>query len=231
VVSVLPRALTASTSAEITDASGQKVTENPVQARCGRDSLDYLSGKLSGQHRFPDWSRAFGNLAAVGPTARQKAAGQSWVACVITPVNGAGATPYQGSLKNILAVGKLPSGFATCAESVEGLDTQAWGWNSPCDSNHQVEIFGVTILTSESKQSQLNHDCTALVRLTTRMADPSAGGQLAVRAVVIHTDPTTGAIAPGLGSNGAATCIVQSFGQRELKGSLVGVDAGPVPWA
>lgn len=230
VVSVIPRALTASTSTQTTDASGEKVTENSLQTRCGRDAITYLGGGPSGRALFPGWSWAMGTLAAVGPTAQQKAAGQSWVACVLTAPTGTSAK-YPQTLKNILLAGKLPSSFATCTEAVELLDPQGPGGQLPCTSRHQVQIFGSAVLNARSAQSQLDQGCAALVRWLTRMPDPSAGGQLTVRAVATHLDLSTGAIAPGLGSNGTATCIVQTTQLRQLAGSLIGLSDGAIPWA
>jgi len=232
VISVMAGGLTAATSVNTTDVYGSDVVENPVQTYCTQAQSAYLSG---GPPRIGDWHWEMGGVAAVGPTARQRSAGQSWIACVITPDTGSVPTRYSGSVRDVVVDGTLPAVFATCAatvqEVVSELTGQAPALRVSCDRNHRVEILGRNSYLPAITQDQLDHSCAELIRWLTRMSDPTAGGLLATRAVASHPDPITGSPVPGVGGNGAATCIVGPIGDRELRGSLVGLGAGAVPWS
>ena len=85
--------LTAATSVNTTNVYGSDVVENPVQTHCTQVQSAYLS---EGPPPVGDWYWEMGGVAAVGPTARQRSAGQSWIACVIPPDTGSVPTRYLG---------------------------------------------------------------------------------------------------------------------------------------
>lgn len=228
VVSVLPNALTSSTSVLTTDASGTQVTDNPVQHRCDDSKFVYLGVGAVSRPQFGSWFLRTGDIAAVGPSAVQRAAGQSWVACIVTPRNGHSATRYTGSVRNILVNGALPVAFATCSQLALG---PAGILPARCDQAHRVEIFGYATTSLRDTQAQLNASCLELVRSLMRNSDPTKKGLLRIRAFTTHIDLSTGATTEGLGSNGDATCIVGSFDQHQLIGTLFGLGRNPIPWA
>lgn len=95
--------LTAVTSVNTTDAYGPNVVENPVQTRRSQAQTAYLS---AGRPRVGEWYWEMGGSAAVGPTGRQRSAGQSWVACVTTPDRGSAAAQYLGSVRHVVVDGR-----------------------------------------------------------------------------------------------------------------------------
>jgi len=228
VVSILPGSLTASTSVTTTDSNGTTYTGNRNQSRCSQNVANYLGNA-------PDspfgWSILLGNSAAVGPTTRQRILGQSWIACVITPANGASATftRYSGSVRNALTVGALPSPFASCAPFVVVADFVA----VPCDQPRRIEVFGVAAPASGETRAHLDASCVQLIRWLMRDRDPTKGGLLTVRTAVAHVDPDTGAPTEGFSSNGdlsKAACFIEPASPRQLHGTLFGLDSNPVPW-
>jgi hypothetical protein len=227
VVSVLHGALATPTSVNTTDGTGNPVTEIPNQTRCDRERLTYL-GAPAGRSTQWGWELLVGTIAAVGPTSLQQAAGQSWVACVITPANGQPATSarYDGSVRDALNTGVLPVAFATCSNT-----TGATGiLPGPCEQPHHAEVFGVATTTPGDTQPGLDASCSKLVKWLMRTPDPSKSGLLRIRAFTTHIDQS-GAAVLGLGPNGDAICIVEPAGDHNLHGTLFGLGVNPIPWA
>ncbi len=232
VISVVAGGLTATTSVNTTDVYGSDVVENPVQTRCAQAQTAYLS---AGRPQVGKWYWKMGGSAAVGPTARQRSAGQSWIACVITPDSGSAAAQYLGSVRHVVVDGRLPGVFATCTATVQDVESELIGKVPAalvsCDHPHRVEILGRISFLPAITDEGLDQSCAELARWLTRMPDPTVGGLLAARGIAFHPDVTTGLPVPGVGGNGAATCIVEPVGDRQLRGTLVGLGAGPVPWS
>ncbi len=227
VVSVLRGALATPTSVTTTDGTGAPVTEIPNQSLCDRDRLTYL-GAAKGLNTQWGWQLPVGTIAAVGPTSLQRTAGQSWVACVITPANGQAATParYSGSVRNALDTGVFPVVFATCSTTIGAAGILP----GPCDRPHHVEVFGVVTTSPGDTQPGLDARCLKLVSWLMRTPDPTKLGLLRVRAFTTHADPS-GAAVEGLGPQGDATCIVEPANQHNLHGTLFGLGLNPIPWA
>ncbi len=231
VVSIFPGVLTAAASVTTTDSNGTTVTGNPNQSRCGKDVLTYLG--VDADSRF-GWSMLIGATAAIGPTTRQRISGQSWIACVITAVNGktATSTPYTRSVKDTLTIRVLPPSFGSCSQLVVAAEFIA----VPCDKGHRVEIFGVkTESPGEPRDTQahLNASCLQLIGWLMRDRDPTKKGLLSVRAAASHQDTATGTFVEGLGVPGdssKAVCFVEPVGPRQLLGTLFGLGSNPVPW-
>lgn len=229
VVSVLPGALTAPTMVTTTDASGVEVSEVPNQGLCSRDLLAYI-GVAAGP-RF-GWSTQIGTTAAIGPTNRQRMAGQSWVGCVIVPVTqGAVApAPYRGTIRNALTVGTLPSLFASCSDLLTAADFI----NAACDHPHHLEILGVRTTSASDTQETMDANCRQLAPWLMRNNDPTMLGLLAVKTAAAHIDANTGVPVEGFGPSGdsaKAACWVEPVDSRQLRGTLIGVGTGPIPWA
>lgn len=141
VISILAGGLTAVTSVNTTDVYGSDVVEDPVQTHCAQALPVYFSG---GRPQIGDWHWEVGGFAAVGPTARQRSAGQSWIACVITPDTGSAPGQYLGSVRNVVVDGTLPAVFATFTASVQdvlsGLTGQVPPLRVSCDHNHLTHL-------------------------------------------------------------------------------------------
>ena len=227
VASVLPGALAAPTSVTTTDASGAQVTDMPNQDLCYRNSLAYL-GVPAGLNEQRGWDLQIGTVAAIGPTLLQRTAGQSWVACVVMPSGGQAATPvqYRGSVRNALNAGALPATFTTCSSAFDAAGILP----NPCDQPHRVEVFGFATIEPGDTQAGLNASCLQLVKWLMRTPDPTKHGLLGVRAFTDHTDKDGGAV-EGLGANGDAACIVEPTVRGNIRGTLFGLAANPVPWA
>lgn len=227
VVAILPGALATPTSITTTDGTGAPVTEIPNQSLCDRHKRAYL-GTASAPTTQWRWDLLIGTVAAVGPTSLQRMAGQSWVACVITPEAGTLGTSarYVGSVQNALNTGVLPVVFATCSTTASAAGILP----APCDQPHHLEVFGVATTSPGDIQPGLDARCLALVRWLMRTPDPTKLGLLRVRAFTTHIDPS-GAAVEGLGLNGDATCIVEPADQHNLHGTLFGLGLNPIPWA
>lgn len=227
VVAVLPGALATPTSINTTDATGALVTEIPNQNLCDRDKLAFLGARARPTMQWR-WDVLVGTVAAVGPTSLQQMAGQSWVACVITPANETAATSarYVGSVRNALNTGVLPVVFATCSTTIDAVGILP----APCDRPHHVEVFGVATTSPGDTQPGLDSHCLTLVRWLMRTPDPTRLGLLRVRAFTTHID-ASGAAVEGLSLNGDATCIVEPADHHNLHGTLFGLGLDPIPWA
>lgn len=228
-MSVLPGALTAPTMITATDADGAEVSEVPNQDLCDRGLLAYLGAATSS--RF-GWTMQTGSTAAIGPTNRQRMAGQSWVACVIVPVTqGAVApAPYSGSISNAWTVGRLPALFASCSDLVAAADFV----NVACDRPHHLEILGVRTTSASDTQESMDATCRQLARWLMRTNDPKMLGLLAVKTAAAHIDANTGAPVDGFGSSGdsaKAACWVEPASSRQLRGTLIGLGTDSIPWA
>lgn len=227
VVSVLPGALAEPTNVTTTDNTGDPVAAIPNQSLCNRDKLTYLSAR-TGQNTQWGWELVVGTVAAVGPTSLQRTAGQSWVACVVTPANGQAATSarYSGSVRNTLNTGVFPVAFATCSTTIGAAGILP----ESCDRPHRVEVFGVATNSPGDTQSGLDATCLNLVRWLMRTPDPTKLRLLTVRAFTTHTG-SSGEAVEGIGLNGDDACIVEPAVQHNLHGTLIGLGLKPIPWA
>lgn len=169
------------------------------------------------------------NVITMSPTALQQAFGQHWVVCVVTPLISGSA--YTGSVRGVLATGRVPVAFAECTAGLYVLTGSI-----PCDQPHPYELFASAELpVSFRDQSGLDADCRVIAATATRIPDLTAGGALDVRAVPFHQN-ADGATVTGLPDGpsdvGAqAVCLIGVTGDRLLRGSLFGLGTAPLPWA
>ena len=156
----------------------------------------------------------------VGPDRRQRAAGQSWVACVAYSLPGNLSQP----LIQLFVRGGLPAAFGTCETDQVGS----------CAREHTDETFADVDLTYAMPASQtLLPRCTALIGAVTRMPDVTAGGRLQVLADVRYYD-VAGYGHPGFPPErqpATAVCGLHLRGGGQLVSTLVGLGAGPLPLA
>ncbi len=169
-----------------------------------------------------------GRLDFLGPDALQQRAGQDWLACVLVSRQGR----VSGSVAGMYAGPARVNSLATCRPDVNvRLDLVV-----PCREPHAMEVFGWRVADETSGgQRTLDASCRLLVERLTAMPDPTAGGALEVRTVILHLDHN-GVLqdgyppVPGNGT-GRAICTVAAAPPRMLDGSLTGLGDGPVPLA
>lgn len=153
-------------------------------------------------------------LALLGPDAEQVAVRQAWVACAITT----GPPGYPGSVRD--GFGPAADRYGDC-DPTRPFDPAP----RPCDEPHDQEAIGRAVVGYDDLAG-LDQSCTDLVRQRTGLADPTAGGRLAV--LVAPVDPNT--VPPDVSAGGQAmTCGIRVVGTGKLTASLVGIGDRPLP--
>ena len=220
VVAVVADGLTNYSAASQTAANPSNGIQdtNPLVNTCGNKIAEYVGivptrGTVPAlfQIWYPPGVPA---TAVIGPSARRKAAGQTWLACSYRfPTTQAGSA----SLKSEFTNGTVPGVFARCRTSVD--PTYPTYAPVACDLAHPVEEFGVE--TKPATAAQRESTCDQLVHRLTGMADPTDGGRLQIR--VLMTPQVLKAAEP-------IYCVLAAAGSRALDGPLLGLGSGPVPW-
>jgi hypothetical protein len=218
-----------------TPDDGSTLTDDPNQLPCLDASNRYL-GLTVGEDHMPmivsDWRpSSLMSVSLSGPNLTQRAAGQRWVACTVSLHDWDGnAASYQGTLEGAFALGTLPPALALC------LDTANLASAEPesCDKPHHVEVFGVADTARPGlTQRALDGSCLALAERMTGMSDPSAQGQLQVRAATVHGE--TGTPVVGLGTatdeSGYAACMAVTPETHQLQRTLLALRNKPLPWS
>ncbi len=189
-----------------TGVSRQPVPDPEACDGALRDYLDWPAGPWEPVILDP--------LTMVGPDAGQYAVGQRWIACALT---GWGQG-YTGSVRD---------GFGRAADRYGQCEGSTASSQIPCSEPHTTEVFGVAMVDAGGR-SDLADSCATLVAARTGMADPTAGGQLVVRAGSF--DPRVAPSDDGAGRQ-ATTCAVRVAGGRMLDASLAGIGDRPLPWS
>ncbi len=164
---------------------------------------------------------------AIGPSALQRAAGQSWTACVgATPDR----SPYRGRIGDALVDGVLPPAFATCWRSMmSSTEQQVAEMKVPCATPHPVEIIALTeIFDARTTPAQVNKSCVGMASRAFRTADPTRGGRLKIAAYSFTSswlEPLT-TVAAGSGFLG---CVASVDDPARLTGTLIGIGSKPLP--
>lgn len=179
----------------------------------------------------------------VWPSRRQRAAGQTWAACVVTlpPDDFAQSAtlPVDHPLRGGWTVAEVRNRMGTC-----GRDFQT---PAPCGQPHRLETLAFADLESPAlTQEQLDQGCRDQVAIQTRMPDPAAGGSLTVAALIVvnpgysTAGETDSGTVPDLESArnldppaiySYALCVVSpTAADRRLTGSLRELGDAPVPF-
>ncbi len=164
---------------------------------------------------------------AIGPTALQRAGGQSWTACL-------GATPdrsaYRGRISGALAGGVLPPAFATCWRSLKSAtEQQTEDQQIPCSRPHPIEVIALTQITdATTTTAQVSKSYLGMAARALRTSDPTRGGRLKIAAYSMDGSSvlplTTAAMFQGyLG------CIASVGPPNRLDNTLIGVGSKPLP--
>ncbi len=160
------------------------------------------------------------DVTTVGPNPRDRAAGRTWSACVLSAARQLyPATPLRSSWQS----GTVPDAFGLCwAENLiqHGVPTN-------CTSPHRTQQIGYglvaqpsdsgTGIVSSASPDDVVAGCRTLAATVLKVADPTRGGALTVKVV----DDTSGAP--------FVQCAVAVVGTRELTGSLIGIGNRPLP--
>ncbi|MET3806326.1 hypothetical protein ABIB25_003336 [Nakamurella sp. UYEF19] len=168
------------------------------------------------------------------PSPRQEAAGQHWLACVVSVLpnviasTNSDAAPYTESLRHALQNGHNRNLIGYC------IKTAAWDQGSEsgaCGLPHVLEIFAGGFTGQHSAtRAELEASCLRVVRELTGIADPTADGGLSVQLYAATSDSAqvSGAQIP---AEASLQCGVVTTGGRQLKGSLLALGTLPIPWA
>ena len=149
-------------------------------------------------------------IDVIGPTRRQRAAGQTWRACVVTAPDGA---DYRGRLGGSLTTGGLPAPFGACYRSFSPSDDA----RVPCTSPHRLELLG-TAVTRRTPLASIQASCRTYASRALRSPDLTRGGALAVQV-----------FSPAPSPFGVSTCAIRFADGLARSGSLIGLGAAPLP--
>jgi hypothetical protein len=176
--------------------------------------------------------------SVTGPSPRQQAAGQHWLACLTylqprpspdTPLDPRRIPEqelYSSSLRNAVSTGHEKDRTALCTASP--LEQQ--GWVATCTRQHTGEVFARGAIGAEpASRPTLHTQCAQLVARQTTIPDLAAAG-LTVELAAVDNDgsPTdTDPIPP----YSQLYCGLSAANRRLLVGSLLHLGDHPIPWA
>ena len=213
---------------------GSTFFEDPNELPCLDATNRYLGLTVGADHipMISSYWRSIGlaSVSLTGPSLTQRAAGQRWVACIVSLHDwDRRAASYQGTLENTFVLGILPPALAVCLDTANLAAAQP----ASCDKPHHVEIFGVADTARPGlTQRLLDGSCLALAVRMTGMPDPTAHGQIQVRAAEVHGE--TGTPAAGLGAatddSGYAACMAVTPETHQLGRTLLALRNKPLPW-
>ncbi|MDQ2847976.1 MAG: hypothetical protein M3Y77_16860 [Actinomycetota bacterium] len=203
------------------------------------DACYKATGRFAGLDESGERSLLFGYWSSstflpavpLTPTARQRAAGQQWLACAtyLTDLSDVGRTSpigYQGSLRNAESTGGGRDYLGYCPDKPDWNEATSMSCRSP----HHGEIFGIGGLSHDVARATLTSSCVQLVEQVTKSPDLVRDGQLIVDVQVTDMKgKTLNGVTIPKGSN--LQCGVVTGGGRMLQGSLIAIGTEPIPWA
>jgi len=193
--------------------------DGPLRAvatsRCRQLTASYpgrLDPVVNGPGSFSlTWASAVTTgIEVIGPNRRQRAAGQTWRACVVTAPGGAG---YRGRLGGSLTGGGLPAPFGACYRSFAPSDDA----RVPCISPHRLELLA-TAVTRRTPLPAIDSSCRSYAARALRSADLTRAGALAVQVFSPTSSPF-----------GLSTCAIRFADGRARSGSVIGLGSAPLP--
>lgn len=157
----------------------------------------------------------------VGPDAHDRAAGRTWVACVVTTGGPSYGAP--APLASAWANRTMPDAFGLCWAQ----DVQPRGTPLPCRSAHRTQQIAIgfvaspsdaaTSIVSAASQDAVARGCREIAATTLGVSEPTLGGALEVRVVADRS------------GSPFVQCAVTVTGGRQLVGSLIGLGTRPLP--
>lgn len=213
------------------DASARRAAAAQSDVRCRAAVLTY-AGLIDVTRTFQDrgggeanpvrWDPTLnGRHFWVQPDGLHRAAGGTWLACLLTPRQ---PVLYTGSVAGAFSGGSLPDRFGVCwlqpdvSPSMTAVD---------CGQPHRSELMslGTVADTTKVTAADITSSCRQLATLFVGRDDPTAGGALTV---AVNPDE----LADRLRMEPAVdvTCFLTTGADRRLVGSLVGLGDRPVPF-
>ncbi len=200
---------------------------NPDPLACADPAWAHVrhsSGPARGADGDPIPWRPFSTrrVGILGPDLWQYRDGQRWLACVFYP----GRAPYQGSVGSTSGAASpdAASAFSVCQTA-----TNRGPVDVACDGPHTIELLGVTGDTRASDQALLE-SCRDLTASITGMADPTAGGTLAVSLRPTSSAPSVIPIAMDWARpRPHQLCQIERADGGLLTASLIGLGDRPLP--
>ena len=175
--------VTAVIPASKTERATRGSITDPNLQTCKNRTDRYLGLTASGG-QFPvdgGWSPFPSNRTLVaGPDARQKAAGQQWLAClVVIDPDGPGeprSSDYRRPAKNAYSTGTPPAAFATCLRTAGASEVEAVS----CYQPHRAELVGIALGPAATSALALANQCNTLVSRYTQIPEVTVDARLAV---------------------------------------------------
>ena len=165
--------------------------------------------------------------AASTPSARQRAAGQHWLACLVylgaddgNPESFADQERYDGPLRAALSTGGQRNRIGVCVADADLGDSVG------CATAHESETFAFGgNQTHAVSRADLQQSCARVVQQATGIPDVAAAG-LIVQLVDNNGESVTAAQIP---AGAVLSCSVTPRQNRRLGGSLLGLGKQPIP--
>jgi len=157
----------------------------------------------------------------VQPEPLQRAAGRTWLACVVTPSR---PVLYSGSVAAAFSTGTLPNPFGLCWA---GATVRVGMGVVDCSLPHSSELLSVGRVEEPTRwtSSQVRAACARVATAFIGRSDPTAGGALDIPVTPPDLDRRVFWDAPL-----DLTCYLTASGGRQLDGTVVSLGDRPIPF-
>lgn len=203
---------------------------------CTQASQGYVN--RSGSQAVDNWNPMplRTKLSLVVPSAHQRIAGQSWIACAVSPndPNPDGMTiSYSDTLQNSRVTGNQASRMSYCVETVDPKQSILEAILVSCTKPHRAEIISRMANTLPgSTQATLSLSCRKSIQSVTGNHDVLRDGEINTLVQTFQPNehqPLRSSV-KDLPRKASAVCALQT-GVGLIRGSLVGLNERPIPWA
>lgn len=200
------------------------------QTRCETASAAYTGTSATIDVSGTRWSPVVTVQSSLSrPSPRQKAAGQHWIACLIS---APGATypeqapaPYDGTLRDAVTTGNARDRTGACPD---GTDLDTGFAQGSCTRPHTGQLLATAALAGDTPRAQLVQSCAAVSRRLIGLPDPTAQGALTT---LLQVGPQPGTTTEDpVPAGRSVRCGVSAAGERTLSGGLIGLGTRPLPW-
>lgn len=208
--------------------SGFTITDRNIDS-CSAAANRYLT---PGAPSDPSaWVPAiFTESAVIGPTERQRQAGQHWAACVtyvLSPSGDDGDTPasYRGTLRAAAETGNQRDHLGLC-----GTNFSDGFLAGGCAVPHRYELIATSTTDHPSSHDDALAGCQTELQSATGISNVASttGLRADLTATTAEgTQITTGTLPAGTNLN----CGITTTGTMRLRGSLRSLGSDPIPWA
>ena len=204
-------------------------TDDPNMVACVNAAARYLGGPkqfaLGG-----GWKPvSVTSTLAAGPTPRQRAAKQKWIACIeyIDP-DGPGrprADEYRRTAKLAFSAGSPPpAAFSTCLQTTAAAEPDV----VDCHRPHPAELFATAMGNADTSRLLLTNTCNLLVSHYTGIPSASSG-QLTVKVDIYDQQGKLVPDSTHAVSQYSAMCMAMPTSGGQLTGPLMGIGDNPLP--